>query len=189
MFFKVFDLGDGSWVKLSMTAKLGDRFITGVKCWVLEKGKSLPFLLNAVVTNTDEVKVTERDGFSARGFLEDGKVKGFSSPKEIIAIFKRNGHRRIFHGRWEKEECEDGRTFFKFKAWEEKQSPEEKPFNQTMAEVIKEALNCAPGRKNRSHHNKPLREEGNYYFKRYRHEKPEKKTMAEYLQEREDVIN
>jgi len=183
MFFKVFELGEDLWVKFSMTAKLGNRFITGVKCWVLEKGKSLPLLLNTVVTNADEVKVVERDGFSAKKFLEDGKIKGFSSPREITATFKRNGHCRVFHGRWEKEEGEDGRSFFKFKAWEEKQGPEEKPFNQTMAEVVKEALARAPKRGN-GYHKKSPREEKTRFF-RQAHRKTEKIPLRQYLTELE----
>ncbi|MFZ5559738.1 MAG: hypothetical protein ACOZAL_03015 [Patescibacteria group bacterium] len=160
-----------------MTAKLGDRFITGVKCWVLEKGKSLPLLLNTVVTNA-EIKVKDRDGFSAEKFLEDGKIKGFSSPREIIVTFKRNGHCRIFHGSWEKEEEAD-RAFFTFKTWEEKRTPE-KPLNQTMAEVVKEALHHAPSRKNRDSHNR-LREEKSRFFKQTRRERPEKISKEKFF--------
>lgn len=183
MFFKMFDLGDGLWIKFSMSAKLGDRFITGIKCWVLEKGKSLPLLLNTVVTNA-EIKVVDRNGFSAKKFLEDGEIKGFSSPREIIATFERNGHHRVFHGRWEKEE-EDGRAFFRFKTWEERRVPEGKPFNQTMADTIREALNYAPNRKNGNGHNKYCSEEKSRYFKQIRHEKPEKKSLKQYLVELE----
>jgi hypothetical protein len=135
MFFKFFDLGDGLWLKLSMTVKLKNRFITGVKHWTQESGKPMPLFLNTAVTNSPDVKITDLQGFAARLFLQNEEVKGFSSPHELLVELRRNGHIRLFHAKWNKEESEDGRTLFKFNAWEER-TEEKRVFNPTMADAL-----------------------------------------------------
>ena len=176
-------MGNGLWVKLSMTVKLRDRFITGIKHWVQENGKPMPLLLNTAVTNSD-VRVASIDGSPSRLFLKEGDIKGFSDIKEILVTFKRNGHVRIFHGCWDKETCEDSRTLFKFKAWEEKPREEKKEvFNPTMAEAVKSALNRENHRNiNSDKQRQQPKEEKSRHFKLSRRN-PQKKTKKQFLEE------
>ena len=184
--FKFFDLGDGLWVKLGMTAKLGDRFIPGVKYWIQENGKPMPLLLNTAVTNSPEVKVLEPDGFAARLFLQDGGVKGFSSSKEILVTFQKNGHSRKFHARFDKE-VDGDRSFYKFKVWEERPHEEKKEvFNPTMADAVKFALsreNHRNGNSDKQRH-QPEEEKSRGFRRARRNQgKPEKKLLKQYLTE------
>lgn len=174
--FRFFDLGNGQWVKLCLTAKLRDRFITGLRNWVQENGKPLPLLLNTAITNAPDVVAKGADDSPARIFLKDGNVQGFSSTQEIVVTVKRNGHSRVFHARWDKEDGNNEKSIYRFKSWEEKTR---EPFNQAMADAVKDALK----RSGQGNNSKREYEEKTRFFKKERRNPEKKKTLKEYLAE------